>query len=213
MNVFKSFAHSKTAFATMLTVALLAGCGMLRSPFPTHPEPTPPTSTSGVTPPLGTQPGGTPSSTAPTTPPTTPPGTAPGKPSGTASQGTPPAAQAPAVRARPSTAADAKAYRKDAAAHIYANYSTRIYKGKLPPLLYAIGVLEVDVDAQGRVGKIYWKRAPSQAPEVMAEIEQIVRSAAPFPNPTRLGKVTYTDVWLWDEDGKFQLDTLTEGQL
>jgi periplasmic protein TonB len=25
--------------------------------------------------------------------------------------------------------------------------------------------------------------------------------------------VTYTDIWLWDKSGKFQLDTLTEGQL
>jgi hypothetical protein len=28
----------------------------------------------------------------------------------------------------------------------------------------------------------------------------------------RLGKVTYTDTWLWDKSGHFQLDTLTEGQ-
>jgi len=25
--------------------------------------------------------------------------------------------------------------------------------------------------------------------------------------------VVYTDVWLWDKSGRFQLDTLTEGQL
>jgi protein TonB len=24
--------------------------------------------------------------------------------------------------------------------------------------------------------------------------------------------VTWTDTWLWDESGRFQLDTLTEGQ-
>jgi len=27
-----------------------------------------------------------------------------------------------------------------------------------------------------------------------------------------MGKVTYTDTWLWDKSGHFQLDTLTEGQ-
>jgi hypothetical protein len=27
------------------------------------------------------------------------------------------------------------------------------------------------------------------------------------------GRVTYTDTWLWDKSGRFQLDTLTEGQL
>ena len=29
----------------------------------------------------------------------------------------------------------------------------------------------------------------------------------------RTGQVTYTDVWLWHKSGKFQLDTLTEGQM
>jgi len=40
-----------------------------------------------------------------------------------------------------------------------------------------------------------------------------VRAAAPFPVPARMGKVTYTETWLWDKSGHFQLDTLTEGQL
>ena len=114
---------------------------------------------------------------------------------------------------RPSAADNARAYRKDAASHLYSLNSKRIYKGKLPPLLYAIGVLDVDIDGQGRVARLSWKRAPNQAPEVIAEIERTVRQAAPFPAPSRLGKVTYTDVWLWDESGRFQLDTLTEGQM
>jgi len=59
---------------------------------------------------------------------------------------------------------------------------------------------------------IAWKRAPTHAPEVMAEIEKTVRAAAPYPAPTRMGKVVYTDVWLWHKSGRFQLDTLTEGQ-
>ncbi len=82
----------------------------------------------------------------------------------------------------------------------------------MPPLLYAIGVLNVSLDARGKVLGISWMRAPRHAPEVMAEIERTVRAAGPFPAPARLGKVTYTDTWLWDKSGKFQLDTLTEGQ-
>ena len=53
---------------------------------------------------------------------------------------------------------------------------------------------------------------PSHAPEVMQQIERLVRAAAPYPVPARLGTVTYTDTWLWDQSGRFQLDTLTEGQ-
>ena len=83
----------------------------------------------------------------------------------------------------------------------------------MPPLLYAIGVLQVDVDGNGRVTATHWMRAPSHAPEVVAEIERTVRLAAPYPAPVRMGKVTYTDTWLWHSSGLFQLDTLTEGQL
>ncbi len=56
-------------------------------------------------------------------------------------------------------------------------------------------------------------RAPHHAPEVIKEIERTVRAAAPFPVPQRMGRVTYTDTWLWHKSGQFQLDTLTEGQL
>ena len=114
---------------------------------------------------------------------------------------------------RTSAATTAREYRQDAAGHLYNLHSTRIYKGKLPPLLYAVGVLQVEIDAQGRVLGTSWMRAPSHAPEVVAEIERTVRQAAPYPAPARIGRVTYTDTWLWDKSGRFQLDTLTEGQL
>ncbi len=132
----------------------------------------------------------------------------------------PPAPAPPVVVAPPpvetrniSTAATARAYRRDAAGHLYAINAQRIYKGVMQPLLYAIGVLDVDIDNEGQVTEISWRRAPSHAPEVMAEIVRTVRSAAPYPIPARLGRVTYTDTWLWDKSGQFQLDTLTEGQL
>jgi hypothetical protein len=112
-----------------------------------------------------------------------------------------------------STASNPRAYRADAASHIYRRYQDRIYKGKLPPLLFAVGVLQVDVNAHGEVVRTSWMRAPSHAPQVVAEIEHMVRQAAPYPVPVRMGQVTYTDTWLWDKSGKFQLDTLTEGQL
>jgi len=119
----------------------------------------------------------------------------------------------PATNPAPaSTATTPRAYRQDGAAHIYALNAHRIYQGRLPPLLYAIGTLQVYLDAGGRVTRLDWMRAPRHAPEVVAEIERTVRQASPFPAPTRLGKVVYTDTWLWDKSGRFQLDTLTEGQ-
>ena len=118
----------------------------------------------------------------------------------------------PAPATRISSAPTARAYRQDAASHLYGLHPDRIWKGRMPPLLHAVGVLQVDVDRQGQVQKIDWMRAPRHAPEVMAEIEKMVRAAAPFPVPARMGRVTYTDTWLWHRSGKFQLDTLTEGQ-
>ena len=118
----------------------------------------------------------------------------------------------PPAQVRPSTAPNARAYRADAAGHVYGLNQERIWKGRLPPLLYAIGVLQVEVDAAGNVRNLSWMRAPKHAPEVIAEIEKTVRAAAPFPVPARMGKVVWTDTWLWHKSGKFQLDTLTEGQ-
>jgi len=118
----------------------------------------------------------------------------------------------PAAIQRTSGATSAGAYRSDAASHVYALNQQRIYKGRLPPLLYAIGTLQVEVDRSGNVRKLNWMRAPKHAPEVVAEIERTVRAAEPFPAPVRLGRVVYTDTWLWHESGRFQLHTLTEGQ-
>ena len=111
-----------------------------------------------------------------------------------------------------SGAANARDYRRDAANHIYTKNIDRIFRGKMPPLLYAIGVLQVNVDGQGGVTGLHWMRAPRHAPEVIAEIERTVRRAAPYPVPARMGRVVYTDTWLWHKSGLFQLDTLTEGQ-
>ncbi|MBI2748258.1 MAG: hypothetical protein HYX43_02665 [Burkholderiales bacterium] len=143
-----------------------------------------------------------------TTPPPAPP--KPAEPTAAPRPTAPPPVAAPEFVSGAHTARD---YRRDAATHLYARNKARIYSGKMPPLLYAIGVLQVDINGRGAVTALRWMRAPSQAPEVVAEIERTVRQAAPFPAPVKMGHVTYTDTWLWDKSGRFQLDTLTEGQL
>jgi len=125
---------------------------------------------------------------------------------------TPQAVQPAPGMMKTSQASNPRAYRQDAAAHIYGMNQARIWKGRMPPMLYAVGVLQVEVDGRGNVQHLNWMRAPRHAPEVMAEIEKMVREAAPFPAPARMGKVVYTDTWLWHKSGRFQLDTLTEGQ-
>ncbi len=124
----------------------------------------------------------------------------------------PPAPAAEPTSLSSSLARTPKEYRKDAASHLYGINKERIFKGRMPPMLQAVGVLDVDIDRQGQVKALSWKRAPKHVPEVMAEIERMVKAAAPYPAPKNLSQVTYTDVWLWHKSGKFQLDTLTEGQ-
>ena len=150
---------------------------------------------------------------------TTPPPPAPSAPPSPPAppvQAPPPVVKAPeappAYTGPTSLARTSKEYRKDAAAHLYGHQAHRIYKGRLPPMLEAVGVLNVDIDHRGEVKAIHWMRAPKHAPMVMAEIERMVKSAAPYPAPKHMRQVTYTDVWLWHKSGRFQLDTLTEGQ-
>lgn len=126
----------------------------------------------------------------------------------------PPAPQAAPALPPPallSNAATPRDYRADGARHIYGKQADRIYKGKMPPLLQGVGVMHLDLDARGEIVSMSWMRAPSHA-GARAEIERTVRASAPYPAPVRMGGVRYTDTWLWDASGKFQLDTLTEGQ-
>ena len=112
-----------------------------------------------------------------------------------------------------SNANDPKAYRKDAARHIYALNKDQIYKGKLPPMVHAVVVAEVDVDGAGQVRGVNMIRTPSHAPDVTERVKSMIYAASPMPAPSHMnGGVRYLDIWLVDKSGRFQLDTLTEGQ-
>ena len=112
-----------------------------------------------------------------------------------------------------STASDAKAYRLDAARHIYASYASRIYKGRLPPLIHAVVVVETAVDASGHPRDVKLVRGPSHAPDVSAAVMEMIRRAGPLPTPSHFaGGLRFTEIWLVHKDGRFQLDALTEGQ-
>lgn len=123
-----------------------------------------------------------------------------------------PSEAVPTVRLITSQTPAVRAYRKIGARHIYKNYPQRIYKGKIPPLVYAVVVTETEVDQTGRVTGVFFSRTPSHAPEVSGMIADLIREASPLPSPGKLGAHTYVDTWLWDKSGKFQLDSVTEGQ-
>ena len=121
---------------------------------------------------------------------------------------------APQVQAAPreSAAEIEKEYRIDAAKHLYTAYSSRIYRGVLPPLLYSVMVVETEIDATGQVANVTVVRKPAAA-EVAPWVVAMIRRASPFPAPAKFnGGVRNTEIWLVDKSGRFQLDTLTEGQ-
>lgn len=153
----------------------------------------------------------TPMPPPPVAAPKAPPSPRPSAPVATAPAPAPAAVTPLPQGAKLSAAASAQDYRKDGARHIYAQNGHRIYKGKMPPLLQGVGVMQMDIDSRGQIVSMNWLRPPSHS-GARAEIERTARAAAPYPVPQRLGRVTYTDTWLWHESGQFQLDTLTEGQ-
>jgi len=103
-------------------------------------------------------------------------------------------------------------YRRDAARRVYQSFPQHIHQGKLPPLMYAIAITETDVDADGKVLDVRLTREPAAAKEVGPWVVALLRRIGQFPAPTRLGRSTYKEIWLVDKSGKFQVDTLTEGQ-
>jgi hypothetical protein len=123
-----------------------------------------------------------------------------------------PSEKVPTVRLITMQTPAVRTYRKIGARHIYNKYPQRIYKGKIPPLVYAVVVTETDVDSSGRVTGVHFSRTPSHAPEVSGKIAELIREASPLPSPGKIGAHTYVDTWLWDKSGQFQLDTLTLGQ-
>ncbi|HEY6132420.1 MAG TPA: hypothetical protein VIW70_00465 [Rubrivivax sp.] len=115
----------------------------------------------------------------------------------------------------PSAAAVSTEYRVEAARHVYAAYPTRIHKGKLPPMMYAVMITDTEIDATGQVVNVSVARPPASAKEVAPWVVSLIRSAAPFPAPVNLAggsNVVYREIWLVDRTGLFQVDTLTEGQ-
>ena len=113
---------------------------------------------------------------------------------------------------QPSAAKTEREYRKDGARHLYAAYQKQIHKGKMPPLLYGVAIIETEIGAGGEVQDVRVVRQPAAA-EVGPWAVAMIKKASPFPAPpATMGNVKYTEIWLVDKSGRFQLDSLTEGQ-
>ncbi len=114
---------------------------------------------------------------------------------------------------RDSMTTDVEAYRIEAAHHLYTCYPMRVYRGRVPPLLYGVMVVETDIDAAGQVVDVHVVRKPA-ADEVGPWVVAMIRRAAPFPVPAHLPgqQVQFTETFFVDKSGLFQALSLTEGQ-
>ncbi len=105
-------------------------------------------------------------------------------------------------------------FRIDASRHLYACFPMRVYRGKLPPLLYGVMMVETELDAQGNVVDVSVIRKPA-ADEIGPWVIAMIKRASPFPAPSRLGgggTVKFMETYFVDKSGLFQTHTLTEGQ-
>ncbi|CAD5373118.1 conserved exported hypothetical protein [Rubrivivax sp. A210] len=106
-----------------------------------------------------------------------------------------------------------KAFRVEAARHLYSCYPMRVFRGKLPPLLYGVMIVDTELDAAGNVVNVTVVRKPA-ADEVGPWVQALIKRASPYPAPTRMAgaTVTFTEIFMVDKSGLFQTDSLTEGQ-
>jgi periplasmic protein TonB len=112
----------------------------------------------------------------------------------------------------PSAAQTLADYRRDAAQHLYGLFPLKVYRGKVPPLVHAIAITETDIDAEGRILAVRLTREPAAAKDVGPWVMALLRRVGQLPAPSLLGPLTYTEIWLIDKSGRFQVDSLTEGQ-
>ena len=164
-----------------LALALTAGCS---TPPPAAPPPPPPPAP------------------APTAAPTPAP-----KPAATA----PAPAVASANLPAPGPVRNATELRLQAAKRIVAANPGATYLGKVPDILLAIPVLEVELNADGSIKKIDVMRPPSQAPETVQMASDAIRRAAPFGDVSRLPKPwKFVETFLYRDDKKFKPRTLDQ---
>lgn len=124
------------------------------------------------------------------------------------------AIEQPATR-RFSTASSLDAYKRQAAQQIY-DSSQQSFTGLLPPLLKSVVVLDITLDAQGRLIKLRMHRSNGFKNLERIAMDSVKKTGAlPMPSAAVLGRhrnLTYMETWLFRADGKFQIRSLAEPQ-
>lgn len=145
-----------------------------------------------------------------TPPPPAPPAPAPAPATAARPAPAPPAPDRPALPV-PAKARDWDDFKRHAARRIVAANAGRTYDGPVPDPLLAIPVLEIELEADGRVRHIKVLREPRQAKDTTQLAIDAVKRAAPFgpvghlPRPWK-----FAEVFLFDDDRRFKPRTLDD---
>ncbi len=128
----------------------------------------------------------------------------------------PPPAPAPAQVAKaplppPGKARDWNDFKRQAALRIVAANAGRTYDGPVPEPLLAIPVLEVELEADGRVRSVRVMRHPTQAKDTTQLAIDAVHRAAPFGPVAHLPRPwKFAEVFLFNDERRFKPRTLDE---
>ena len=106
-------------------------------------------------------------------------------------------------------------YKIDVAQHILAGNADTIFSGQLPPMLPAIVVVNIGIDADGQLRKAVVQRSRNQEASRVALTS--LRRVGSYPKPARLlhsgsKLLEFSETFLFNADYKFQLRTLAGPQ-
>lgn len=102
-------------------------------------------------------------------------------------------------------------FKRQAALRIVAANAGRTYDGPVPEPLLAIPVLEVELEADGRVRSVRVMRHPTQAKDTTQLAIDAVHRAAPFGPVAHLPRPwKFAEVFLFNDDRRFKPRTLDE---
>jgi protein TonB len=106
-------------------------------------------------------------------------------------------------------------WKRQAAERIHAANSKQLFEGQPHHLLKGVIVADVTVDRSGRVTRSKIVRSPG-----IASLNNVVlaslKTASPLPAPpaalVKAGPITYSETWLFENDGRWRLRTLAMPQ-
>lgn len=106
-------------------------------------------------------------------------------------------------------------WKRQAAERIHAANATQLFEGRPHHLLQGVIVVDVTVDRSGQVTRSRIVRSPGIA-RLNNAVQASLKSASPLPAPPaalmKSGAMTYSETWLFTNDSRWRLRTLTMPQ-